>query len=157
MPAPGWADALVKRVSDDYGIEAPDLTWRRSRHNIYSSGHFTRYHRDPASTTVIVGKDGKERTYKGWARGPRIVITAGRHRADQKHTVLHEMAHALTAEIPNLRHGPEFYAVLGELILRYGGTLKHLRHSEGWSGRSKVARSIEEGLRLMRQRRRAAA
>lgn len=155
VPAPGWATALVKRVADDYSIEAPELTWRRSRRHFYSSGHFSPYSKDAESTVVHIGRGGNARIFEGYAARAEIVVTAGKDRKDQKHTVLHEMAHALTTHIPNLCHGPEFYAVLGELLLKYGGTLKHLRDVEGWNGRSKVARSIEEGLRLMRHRRAA--
>lgn len=156
MPAPEWATALVKRVADDYGVEAPTLVWRRSRGHYYSSGYHTisRIVKRPGAVYTVTGRDGRERRFEGWeSQGETIVVTAGTEVADRRETVLHEMAHAIEHSRAGAAtgHGPTFYALLGELVLRYGGTLKHLRDRE-----SRNAKALKEGLRLMRQRRRAA-
>ena len=98
---PAWAVKLVKRVCADYGRSTPHLTWRRSAREFGTSGH-----------------------YKTWGpNGQEIVITAGSDRWDQKHTLLHELAHRIR---PGYAHSADFYETAFNLYRTHDGNIgKH--------------------------------
>ena len=90
MTAPKWAQDLVIKVALESGLnDLPDLIWRRSDRK-YTGGV---YHR--------------QRILPYQPRPPRIVITAGHDRIDQKLALLHELAHWISNE----GHTPRFYRV----------------------------------------------
>jgi len=100
MPAPRWAQDLAIRVALDEGRDdLPDLTWRRGRRHVMSSGHV-----------------------KHLADGGGVTITTGRDRRDQRLVLLHEMAHWLT---PGEYHGPVFWDKAWELYRRYGVPIRY--------------------------------
>ena len=99
MTPPAWAAALVAEVCADAGVAAPRLTWRR---------------RDDERSTGVARRD--ERT---------ISVRAGRDALDQRLTLLHELAHWLSAR-PRRRgrrsvhHGVAFYETAFALYRRHG-------------------------------------
>lgn len=100
--APAWARSLVLAVCADAGVATPAvLRWRRAA-RAASSGL--------ASPT----------------RGS-IAVTAGSDLADARHTLLHELAHWLSADAARPRrgarashHGAAFYAVAIPLFTTHG-------------------------------------
>ena len=102
---PKWANDLFDAVWWAHGEPQaiPRLTWRRSRvHGLSSGRYLTREH--------------------------RIVVTAGKSRQDQKLTLLHEIAHALT---PGEHHSDHFWMVAWKLYRRWGVPIKYAREREG--------------------------
>lgn len=92
-----WARKRHARLSEEAGINQPELVWRVSRTQYgtaapkpYSSGH----------------------CYYGWNWYGRIVITEGADEVDAKCTYLHEMAHIITRS----GHNDRFYLCLWKLI-----------------------------------------
>jgi hypothetical protein len=99
MTAPAWADALVDLVCADAGVRRPRLTWR-CRAGEHSTGVAKRH----------------EGT---------ISVRAGIDELDQRLTLLHELAHWLTAPQRRHRgrtahHGRAFYATAFALYRRHG-------------------------------------
>jgi len=79
---PKWAEDLLLDACVYLGLDdIPDLSWRKTKHN-YSSGRCQYY-----ST-------------------PRIVVSAGKNRFDQKLVLLHEIAHAAN---PKQHHSDKFW------------------------------------------------
>ena len=109
MNAPQWAHDLVWEVLADEGrgvdAERVTLQWRRSRPTAWrgrSKGTSGRCFGSLLTPDAPV----------------RIVITAGTERKDQRLTLLHELAHALTA--PEIHHGSAFWILAFALFDRYG-------------------------------------
>jgi hypothetical protein len=97
VTAPAWADALVATVCADAGVEAPRLTWRR-RLGMHSTG-------------VARRSEGT------------ISVRAGEDPADQRLTLLHELAHWLSPPARGRRvrhHGRAFYRAAFALYRRHG-------------------------------------
>src|SRR2546430_7850221 len=100
--APDWAVQLALRVCEDAGVAPPDaLRWRRAQRDL--------------STGLTRRQAGS------------IAVTAGRDTDDARHTLLHELAHWLTPDIPRRRgwrsqavhHGRAFYATAFDLFARH--------------------------------------
>jgi len=100
--APAWAVELALRVCADAGVAPPDaLRWRRADRDLST---------------------GLTRRHAG-----SIAVTTGWDTDDARHTLLHELAHWLTAEAPRRRgwrrqavhHGRAFYATAFELFARH--------------------------------------
>ena len=98
MTTPAWATDLVAVVCADAGLAEPRLTWRR-RSGEHSTG-VTRRH---------------DRT---------ISVRAGSDELDQRLTLLHELAHWLSAAPRRgrraMHHGRAFYQIAFELYRRHG-------------------------------------
>lgn len=90
--APQWALRMVERVCADADEDTPEVTWRRSKTNVSSSGRYKEVEN-------------------------RIVVTAGSSRTDQRMVLLHELAHHLT---PGQHHNETFWRKAWELYLRFG-------------------------------------
>ena len=104
---PAWAVKLVERVCEDYGRSLPSLAWRRSSKHHGTSGHYG---------------------------NRRIVITAGSDPWDQKHTLLHELAHHLK---PGTNHSTEFYKTAFDLYRRFDGNIaRHKRREYAYHPRT---------------------
>ncbi len=98
MSAPGWADALVREVCADAGMQPPRLAWRR-RKGEHSTG---------------VARRGEG----------MIAVRAGEDVLDQRLTLLHELAHWIAPPARRRRgathHGLAFYRTAFELYRRHG-------------------------------------
>ena len=98
MTTPAWATDIVAVVCVDAGLAEPRLTWRR-RSGEHSTG-VTRRH---------------DRT---------ISVRAGSDELDQRLTLLHELAHWLSAAPRRgrraMHHGRAFYQIAFELYRRHG-------------------------------------
>ena len=106
MKMPMWAQDLVIEVAIDEGRDdLPDVTWRHSKVNAWSSG--TTYNAAPR----------------------RIVVTAGKVRKDQKIVLLHELAHWLLPVSEH--HGTTFWDKVWELFRRYEVPIMYAKTREG--------------------------
>jgi len=97
VTAPAWADALVAAVCADAGVQAPRLAWR-NRRGMHSTGVARR------------------------SQGT-ISVRAGEDPADQRLTLLHELAHWLSPPARGRRvqhHGRAFYRTAFALYRRHG-------------------------------------
>jgi hypothetical protein len=106
--APPWAQELVNAVCADAGVSEPVLGWRRAAR--------------PNSSGVTRRAAG------------RVSVTAGTDPLDARLTLLHELAHWLTAPPAGMarrpargrqrsvHHGRAFYSVAFRLYLRHGLT-----------------------------------
>jgi len=98
MTPPAWARALLADVCADARVVPPRLSWR---------------HRDDEHSTGVTRRsDGL------------VAVRAGRDPVDQRLTLLHELAHWLTATTGRRRravhHGRAFYSIAFELYRRHG-------------------------------------
>ena len=125
---PQWAQDLVIRVALDEGCEIlPELTWRRSRQALLSSGRAS-----PPNHAEIKPSGGRWLPQKGRYKrllNGRVVITAGKDRRDQKLVLLHELAHWLSAVYEH--HGPTFWDKAWQLYRRYGVPILYAKQREG--------------------------
>ncbi|MGI8999074.1 MAG: hypothetical protein ACR2GO_05140 [Candidatus Limnocylindria bacterium] len=100
MTTPPWAKELVAIVCADAGISEPRLSWRR-RAGDHSTGVTRRHDR-------------------------MIAVRAGSDAADQRLTLLHELAHWLSPAPRRARravhHGREFYEIAFKLYRHHGLT-----------------------------------
>jgi hypothetical protein len=99
MSAPAWATELLALVCADAGVRPPSLLWR-TRRGEHSTG---------------VTRHGKG----------AVAVRAGDDPLDQRLTLLHELAHWLTAPARRRRgrsvhHGRGFYATAFDLYRRHG-------------------------------------
>ena len=99
MTPPAWAASLVEAVCSEARVAPPRLSWRQRA--------------DEHSTGVARRDDGT------------ITVRAGRDPIDQRLTLLHELAHWLTARPRRRRgrsihHGRAFYAAAFDLYRRHG-------------------------------------
>lgn len=99
MRAPGWAAELVAAVCADASLPPPTLTWR-SREGEHSTGVARR-------------------------QAGTISVRAGSDPLDQRLTLLHELAHWLSAParrrgMRTAHHDLPFYSVAFELYRRHG-------------------------------------
>ncbi len=106
--APAWARDLALAVCAEAGVAPPDvLRWRRAP-RVSSSGVASPTRRS-------------------------IAVTAGSDQADARHTLLHELAHWLTQDMPSpvrgarrgrrsrtVHHGAAFYGLALPLFARHG-------------------------------------
>jgi hypothetical protein len=97
--APAWARDLAGAVAEHHGaaLGVPALRWRRRR--------------GPGSTGRCVLPQA--RAPQGW-----IAISAGSDRLEQRHVLLHELAHWLLPRAAH--HGPAFYDLAWRLWAAYG-------------------------------------
>lgn len=97
VTTPKWAEKIIGEVCDRHGIPQPVVIWRRRQAN-YSTG----------------------RAWHSYGLGcwnGRIVITAGKERADAKMTLLHELAHIIAPK--GEHHSKEFYTIAFRLYRMY--------------------------------------
>jgi hypothetical protein len=121
---PAWATSLTMQVAAAYGrIDLPTLAWRRWRTNI-----------PPSSSGVCQSPSLLRRTV--------ITVRAGRYEEDQKHVLLHELAHWLVGTAA--KHTAAFYVQAMKLFTEYGD----LDHSLARELRYKP-KECREGLRLV--------
>lgn len=143
--APAWARQLALAVCADAGSAPPAvLRWRRSPRD--------------ASTGLANRQRGS------------IAVTAGRDPADVRHTLLHELAHWLTADPPRRgtrgsrhaeHHGAAFYATALALYARHGDGMGAALRREASRYpsvlRHAVAAGIDEAAAVAAERRAARA
>lgn len=102
---PLWAQRIVTDVCAAENIEEPEVNWRRSRTNYWSSGQASRRH---------------------------MTITAGTERKDQRLVLLHELSHVILMQQSNHdgHHPPELFAKVFELVWKYGPNIKWAKERE---------------------------
>lgn len=122
MSAPPWASELVASVCADARTAPPRLAWRR-RAGEHSTGVTRR-------TEEVVS------------------VRAGSDELDQRLTLLHELAHWLTA-MPRRRgthHGRAFYATAFELYRRHGLAAADALRLESGRYRSSLRHAVALGV-----------
>lgn len=125
---PAWASKIVRDVALAYEIPTPIVTWTTMRRR----NQFGMPYESSAGKTC--------RTLPA-----RIKITAGSDLQDQKHVLLHELAHAIA---PKAKHGPEFHDWLFVLARRYGIPDKYVIHREGGYHKGTFAAARRAGCRI---------
>jgi hypothetical protein len=106
MPAPDWADRIVREVARARRRPAPALHWRRSRRR-RSAGSADSYMR----------------------KHPAISVVAGRDVVDQRLILLHELAHWLGP--PGEGHSMAFWIRAWKLFRRYRVPVHYALAREG--------------------------
>jgi hypothetical protein len=121
---PAWATSLTIQVATDHDrVDIPTLVWRRHRKNI-----------PPSSSGVCQSPSLLRRSV--------ITIRAGRDEDDQKHVLLHELAHWLAGTAA--KHSAVFYAQAMKLFTEYGDLDRSLARELRYK-----PKECREGLRLM--------
>lgn len=114
---PEWATELLNEVLTQEGFKRKVLLkWRESKRSIWSSGHANYPMKGQFFSSRW--KDGHVKCKRLTNQNRyRIVVTAGSGTADQRQTLLHEVAHILTQ---GCHHGALFYRKCWDLYERYG-------------------------------------
>jgi hypothetical protein len=101
VSAPAWVQRRVAEVCQRYGVAEPEVTWRRSKINSFSSG-------------------------RAYNSEPRFVVTAGSDARDRRLVLHHELAHYVAKQLygPDEAHSARFWAIAFDLyseakLLRY--------------------------------------
>lgn len=118
--APKWAVDLLTLVCNEYGIEVPTLTWRRSRKQ--------QMRWSEASGRWLSGRDkAVHSSGRYFTKQHRIVVTAGSSRVDQRLVLLHEIAHALTL---GEHHSDRFWTFAFTLYRRHRVPVRYAQQRE---------------------------
>jgi hypothetical protein len=113
---PRWAIDLTIQVLEDEAFDGiVHFIWRRNRGHVLSSGHVKNYIRDdgPPWNLRLV---------------PDLCVTAGYDRLDQRHTLLHEIAHILCPD-PTRGHNKKWAECAWRLYRKYGGARSFGHHA----------------------------
>jgi hypothetical protein len=147
VPVPAWADELIDRVCATYGVERPDVIWRRLPPKAYSrgrkrNGQITLWVREHAEDST------RGRCYypTPMARHPNGLVIVECRDDDAirtRKTLLHELAHLVSPR--GACHSPEFYVNAYRLYECYGGALT-LSQAFEWEKRYKP-RNARIGMR----------
>jgi hypothetical protein len=121
---PAWATSLTMQVAAAYGrTDLPTLVWRRWRTNI-----------PPSSSGVCQSPSLLRRSV--------ITVRAGRSEEDQKHVLLHELAHWLVGTAA--KHSAVFYVQAMKQFTEYGDLDRSLARELRYK-----PKECRDGLRLM--------